>query len=435
MLKIKVNDTCAAVDSGTDIPSGSVDERVVTFDLSEEWDGFTVTAQFSGNDSVKHIAGIVSGTEYKIPWECIKKGGSKSGRSFCPLEITVFGIKGDAVKTAIPTSVRIIDSGKSEATEPQTPTESVYDQIISSYNDCEKLSNKVTSMTDDAYEHLDDRYPTVGTMLSVIFDQFDCRVIDTINPQQTNNTYNIPLEGAIIKFVNSQIANAAIDTSVFANVIKNTVSGKAAAANDISSSDHALTVSLSSSTVTDFSSVSVKKYGKNLINGNHITTNGVTFPVNLSAGTYVISVRNSDGSATGITYGSTFSANFKDANNAVVKSVSGQGKFVLTAEDAARITKLATACSVTIPDGVYRMYQLECGSIATSFEPYVEPQTVTANADGTVTGLTFASPSITLMTDNSAVDISLTYNADTKKYIDNKLNKLSAAIVALGGTI
>lgn len=73
--------------------------------------------------------------------------------------------------------------------------------------------------------------------------------------------------------------------------------------------------------------------------------------------------------------------------------------------------------------------QLECGITATDYEPYIEPQTVTANADGTVEGLTSLSPNITVTTDTDGVVIDMTYNADTKMYIDNKLAEISTAIV------
>ena len=65
----------------------------------------------------------------------------------------------------------------------------------------------------------------------------------------------------------------------------------------------------------------------------------------------------------------------------------------------------------------------------TDYKPYIQPQTVTANADGTVEGLTSLSPNITVTTDTDGVVIDMTYNADTKMYIDNKLAEISTAIV------
>lgn len=73
--------------------------------------------------------------------------------------------------------------------------------------------------------------------------------------------------------------------------------------------------------------------------------------------------------------------------------------------------------------------QIEVGEVATEYEPYVEPFTVSANADETVKGLMSISPSMTLMTDTADVTIDLAYNADTKMYIDNKFNELATALL------
>lgn len=73
-------------------------------------------------------------------------------------------------------------------------------------------------------------------------------------------------------------------------------------------------------------------------------------------------------------------------------------------------------------------YQFELGSKGTKYEPYTEPQTATATADGTVNGLTSLSPSITLLTDSDVI-LECEYNTDTKMYIDNKFAELSAAIL------
>ena len=72
--------------------------------------------------------------------------------------------------------------------------------------------------------------------------------------------------------------------------------------------------------------------------------------------------------------------------------------------------------------------QVEIGNKATEYEPYVEPQTVNANADGTVTGITSISPSITLMSNNADITLECEYNADTKLYIDNKIAELVSGV-------
>ena len=73
--------------------------------------------------------------------------------------------------------------------------------------------------------------------------------------------------------------------------------------------------------------------------------------------------------------------------------------------------------------------QLESGKNATEYEEYKQVQEATANADGIVTGLTSISPNMTIMTDNNGANLNVTYNVDTKTYIDNKFAELAQALL------
>ena len=53
--------------------------------------------------------------------------------------------------------------------------------------------------------------------------------------------------------------------------------------------------------------------------------------------------------------------------------------------------------------------QIELGSTATAYEPYVEPVTYTSNSDGVVSGITSLSPSMTLMSNSKSVIINCKY--------------------------
>ena len=72
--------------------------------------------------------------------------------------------------------------------------------------------------------------------------------------------------------------------------------------------------------------------------------------------------------------------------------------------------------------------QIEAGTEKTEFESYNGLETYPINADGTVEGVKRIYPTTTLTTDADAV-IDATYNADTKKYIDNKFAELATAII------
>lgn len=68
--------------------------------------------------------------------------------------------------------------------------------------------------------------------------------------------------------------------------------------------------------------------------------------------------------------------------------------------------------------------QIEEGTTETEYEAY-NGQTATANADGTVEGLTSLSPNMTLYTDNDGAIVNCQYYRDIDTYIDNLLINLA----------
>lgn len=76
----------------------------------------------------------------------------------------------------------------------------------------------------------------------------------------------------------------------------------------------------------------------------------------------------------------------------------------------------------TISDGEYYAYfkniQIELGTTATAYEPYIKPTTYQSTADGTVDGIKSISPNMTLLTNNNVV-INANYLRDIDTYIDN----------------
>ena len=75
--------------------------------------------------------------------------------------------------------------------------------------------------------------------------------------------------------------------------------------------------------------------------------------------------------------------------------------------------------------------QLEIGSIATEYEPYIEPTEYTVNADGVISGVNSLYPSTTLMTDTDGAVIDTSYNKDINKAFEEIKN----AILSLGGNV
>lgn len=75
--------------------------------------------------------------------------------------------------------------------------------------------------------------------------------------------------------------------------------------------------------------------------------------------------------------------------------------------------------------------QVERGTSASEFEPYVEPVTYTANADGSVDGVKSVYPSTSVSVEDASTVVSIEYNRD----INKAFAELSAAIISLGGNV
>ena len=73
--------------------------------------------------------------------------------------------------------------------------------------------------------------------------------------------------------------------------------------------------------------------------------------------------------------------------------------------------------------------QIESGSTATAYEPYIEPVIYTPNADGTVDGVLSIYPEMNICTDTDGVIIDCNYYKD----IDKAFNELTTNIALSGG--
>lgn len=248
----------------------------------------------------------------------------------------------------------------------------------------------------------------------------------------------------------------------YAGVIKETASGKAISVSDMSDIEHKLTITLNSPTITDFSNVKVSECGKNLLDGNLRATpkteNGVTvqylpdedvyllngvaetkgsyfllktvFP-SCKGATYTLTVKQISGGGAGGVCSVCVGAND-------VKTAKGSwlAAGLIGGNTASGVLNKNYACMVWLyfPSDNILLENLKVKIMLTlegdnSYEPYIEPQTVAANADGTVEGLPNLYPYRTIYTDTDDVTINYTYNVDTKKYIDNKFAQLQAMIL------
>jgi hypothetical protein len=225
--------------------------------------------------------------------------------------------------------------------------------------------------------------------------------------------------------VAEMMVKAAENTEPVCEAVKNAktaVSGAVVAVSDVSSIPHPVCVRLTSDSITDFSAVSVKRYGKNLfdkdnpnvkswyIQGGKILqgTNGRLLYIPCRPNT-TYTMSKTLGSAFFLAYTteepkvniSCYGTVTKAADNITITT--GEDAFYL-------VSYFYNAVNDTITlDEMLSSIQIEVGTTATPYEQYKAPTTYTANADGTVDGIRSLSPSMTLVSDNDGVVINARY--------------------------
>ena len=223
-----------------------------------------------------------------------------------------------------------------------------------------------------------------------------------------------------------------------------TASGTYVFANDVSPSQHDLSIKLSSDTVTDFSNTTVKVLGQNLLDVDALIGNG--FSAN-GDNTYTLSKldenkRFSKWMPTPIRAGQTieFTATLVDCSydnpsdiytnmfmyvwgkndetTHVAIQVEGNKLVSEPCKLSYDVAKVAFYWNQGLPDGTYvTMENLQLAIRADGetleYVPYTAQEAV-ANADGTVTGLKSVSPAMFIYTDNDEVQIECEYNSVKK---------------------
>ena len=206
----------------------------------------------------------------------------------------------------------------------------------------------------------------------------------------------------------------------FANALKGSASGEAVRLTDVSPIEHEIKIKLTAeSNYSDFSGVTLKRYGKNLlpypysdttktVNGITFTDNGdgsVTISGTAAADTYFYLQRNAD-------YGTK-------PINAIDKNSDNNGVYTASSRIYYNAVNKTVTINIhpdtTINETVYP--QVELGVKATDYEAYLPPTEYTPSSDGTVTGVSADSEDITLMTDTAGVTVNAEYNKDINKVI------------------
>ena len=229
-------------------------------------------------------------------------------------------------------------------------------------------------------------------------------------------------------------------------IISKELQGSYILANNVYSKEHDVEVKLSSSTITDFSTIKVKQFGTNLFDYNTLYEsdyvklqsyeNGVITLVNssttgakqpefvieqLPAGTYTLSRSEDDPSTKKIFV--------------YTKVADGNKKLVSTWQTNETQLKLTQSCSLILSASIganatlqMKNLQLQLGDKKTDYAEYVCNE-FTPNSDGTVSGVKSISPCMTFMTDNDNVSITCKYKKIAEEVTTSKVKGKKMAVI------
>ncbi len=206
---------------------------------------------------------------------------------------------------------------------------------------------------------------------------------------------------------------------------------------DVSHIEHNVKCWVSSDTVTDLSAVTVKRYGKNLVNSTDFDVNRsitITLDNPLPAGTYTISGLFTTTATQGLVQFVYASGGTTSGNLDVGYDNNPNKRAVATRTFSKPIAKIniyagfgytaSAGHTASVAD-----FMIEKGSTATDYEPYIEPTEHTANADGMVEGIRSLYPTTTLSSDTQGVIITAEYIKDIDKAFEERLAALEAELV------
>lgn len=212
--------------------------------------------------------------------------------------------------------------------------------------------------------------------------------------------------------------------ATFANALTGTASGPVISLRDISPLSHDLTVTV------DGDATAVTRLGKNWFDGSWEsgflnTTTGADSAHSRSIRTgYIPVVPNTTYYFT-LPAGNIYPCTY-DRDKAFCRYPGMKAKsFLFTTAENEYFIRISYYNSTAIPEAA----QLELGSAATEYEPYVQPAAYPVSPDGTVSGIVPCWPNTVLYTD--AGTLTAVYNRDVNKAI----GALTQAIISLGGTV
>lgn len=506
MIKVDIFDDGNIIAYNNTIADSVMFEKI-SFHFPESWNGYAKTAVFRNGEATISVVlnvddGLCTGVnECYVPYEVIKAPY---------FTVSVFGVSGNSRATTPQVRIMVRESGYGEGDVPSEPTPTEFEQLVSLANVTKQIAQSVRDDADSGAFKGDkgdtglqgekgDKGDTGEQGIQGIqgekgdkgdkgdrgdpftYADFTAEQLVALKGEKgdtgpqgekgekgdTGATGPQGIQGE--KGETGEVSIAYANTT-FSNALKVNKSGKAFLINDVSPLEHNLAVKVIKNNDIDFSTVTIKKSGKNLsvnisdrtdvyFRGSPTTTYNVTgsqlikgFAVNGNATNYHITdFVNSNGTVT-----------FKTSNVNYTMGVDVKVIQAMTYTVSANITGGTNESNpiwvVFLKDGLFQSYttaqtftvpsncnevillirpaaantecsfsnvQLELGNRATVYEPHIAFSEYTPNPEGIIENVKSIYPNMTLLTDTDDVTINCTYNADTKLYIDNKIAELT----------
>ncbi len=443
MINIDIFDGGRIVTYGTAVADSVLFEKI-HFNFPAEWDGFAKTAVFTNGETKISVVLNENGklctgeNECCIPHEVIKAPA---------FTVSVFGVSGDKRATTQIAQVSVKPSGYGEGATPAEPTPTEYEQLVAIANSAEQLAQSVRSDADSgAFKGDKGEQGNKG-------DKGDTGAVgakgdkgDKGDPGKdavTDRAYSPTSENAQSgKAVAEALkAERTYANNSFSGALRGSASGEAVRLTDVSPIEHEIKIKLTAkSNYSDFSGVTLKRYGKNLLpypykNTNiDYTFNGINYkvksdgtvvlngtanaqsyfilaePMVLNKGVYYLSGCPSGGQ------GSTYNIYFQYDNYSYYKADYGSGVKIDINEKKNCAVAINIGKNTTVSNLIFKP-MLEVGSKLTDFEERRTAVAYTPAVDGTVTGVTSISPDMTFLSDTDGIIINAEYNKDLNKAI------------------
>lgn len=442
LINIDIFDGGRIVTYGTAVADSVLFEKI-HFNFPAEWDGFAKTAVFTNGETKISVVLNENGklctgeNECCIPHEVIKAPA---------FTVSVFGVSGDKRATTQIAQVSVKPSGYGEGATPAEPTPTEYEQLVAIANSAEQLAQSVRSDADSgAFKGDKGEQGNKGDKgdtgaVGAKGDKGDKgdpgkdAVIDRAYSPTSENAQSGKAVAEALKAERTYANNS------FSGALRGSASGEAVRLTDVSPIEHEIKIKLTAeSNHSDFSGVTLKRYGKNLLpypykNTNiDYTFNGINYKVK-SDGTVVLNGTANEQSYfilaglvlnKGVYYlsgcpsggqGSTYSIYFQYDNFSYYKADYGSGVKIDINEKKNCAVAITIGKNTAVSNLIFKP-MLEVGSKLTDFEERRTAVAYTPAADGTVTGVTSISPDMTFLSDTDGIIINAEYNKDLNKAI------------------